>query len=1684
MTAFSDYGALRALALDADGPEEGVTVNQRSLVEKILARYSGEWTTLRELIQNAADAGATKVIIRYETNPSTSVAAPPAFDIRHVVRHHSLKRIVVTNDGKAFGPDDWARLKSIASGNPDEDKIGAFGVGFYSVFGETEAPVVFSGGEALAFYWKGNALMTRKMKVPERSLPADPSQTCFVLDLRESSPIPDLLSLGRFLATSLTFVGLQRIELWLDDVNVLTLVKKAALGVGVSIAGDIETQTKEGFMRVMSVQREMVQIDAKYSKIIGWKPPQPSILGATSAAASTDSLRGFFSRLTSANKPRQESAPRQETEPEDLSSLVLNRSIFLHIYTADIRPSITGNFAKELERATKKKPPRTTRVALLSPIYDASKSTVSVDVFSTILPKTSGKVFIGFPTAQTTGLLCHLSMPSSIPTVERESLDFQARWVMTWNAELMRAAGILCRIVWTAEMDSINKRFEEQSKGTSKDASVVALTPEAIQLFKQHTFQESTPLAKVKQLLEEAFWTSSKKASIDIWSSHGVQPSYRVRLPLPEELKFLQGSLPVIPPALETGAPEFIARLTEYGLLTEVTVSDIHQALENQTLDHSQVSAFLAYCAKGIRQGKLSLDAVRRLMEVAITTLEGDRYLALKNVKYFLSLSRIPANLPHPPETAPFSCTKSLPRADLEILGWHELQPTAWVKYLLESSGGKGLPTSQDMTASPTFSAQVLAVLSKCWDTLDPPSKNTIVKLLTANTIMPTKMGMKTPGESYFPTVKFFSELPVVSGLNGVKEKILVTLGVRKTLELDKIFALLSEDRSSSQTTKWSSVDLIKYLTSISKDLPAADVERLRQTQICQAESRTDPSKPSSEHYRASQLYEPKEALRTLELPLLHWPGVYRSGSPEARFLTSLGLQVNPTAMDLVQLMEKTPATGNADLHDRLMTFFITNYHVLGYAMTPTVKMTQRFLPIEGGDIKHLVPPTDCFVNEEAALFGFQTIKKSLRQHASKFGVNENPPFQACVRHLINSPPQSRSEARNKYAYLARRLRDAHNDILETLSNSLIVPVAVDEPGTTTSPSKRGQISRLQTPRTCFIGDGAGLGGIFDFVDFGSEANAFLLACGSKHSPSEVEIASLLAREPARILGTLDSAEKYLALLARLAASTSKLKQDKNLVRTLKNSRFLLASKDVAPAKDSKDAKSQRQDLEEEIIDPEEEPSLKVWSLAKAEDIIIVDEFRSYSLFKSHLLTAPQEELLEDFYQWLGSPPLSSLVVEEPRIGAPIENQHEAAKLRTLINERIRLLLHDYPKDGIRHDARWVNDNLHVRVVTTLSLRRSLRQLSVSEKTTAATTHTARPGWTLWITTNYDIFQVSQALVNLLLVRPKPHSTLTLELLLSRKLLELRARGYNVDRILRAKAAEARIAEDERQRQMVEERRLEQEQVTKPVDNHPTQITEKTPLPGPDPAMPGTFIESPPHNQQLDLATELSNASRKTKGIFSSVARRLGLEDASSGSRAPNGVAESKKQEQKPIITPQDVEKNLGKALQALRPHDSSSLFSRPTSKTVEECATYCDDTGGQDLALRGTTSSGINIFCGRSVSDPTFFIANKKPRLELFAKLLKDCAEIFNLPNLHCLHIFMDNGDTVAFNRRGSIFANFQFFQLLHFEAIDRQQRGVDGSGGTGAYGDALFYWYTILCHELAHNLVSTHSSAHSFWV
>jgi len=305
-----DFNALRAQTLDSGADEEAVTVNTRALIDKVLARYSGEWTTLRELIQNAADASATKVTIRFETIPSATIPLPqdasPSSLLKHAVQHHTLKRLVVTNNGQPFNENDWTRLKRIAEGNPDETKIGAFGVGFYSTFADCEEPFVSSGREAMAFFWKKNSLFTRRLKLPEGDGNMD---TNFVLDFRDTtSTIPSLLSLGQFLASSLTFVGIERIELWIDQWNILSLNKKTSPSQDIPIVREVEPKTEDGFMKVTKVSKELAQIDGEWMPIVAFNPSQS---GATRSTKGEDapSLRKFFSRLAGGAQQEESSTP-------------------------------------------------------------------------------------------------------------------------------------------------------------------------------------------------------------------------------------------------------------------------------------------------------------------------------------------------------------------------------------------------------------------------------------------------------------------------------------------------------------------------------------------------------------------------------------------------------------------------------------------------------------------------------------------------------------------------------------------------------------------------------------------------------------------------------------------------------------------------------------------------------------------------------------------------------------------------------------------------------------------------------------------------------------------------------------------------------------------------------------------------------------------------------------------------------------------------------------------------------------------------------------------------------------------------------------------------------------------------------------------------------------------------------
>ncbi|CAK7272006.1 hypothetical protein SEPCBS57363_004913 [Sporothrix epigloea] len=1912
-----DYSKLRATALSQGEAEEAVTVDTRALIDKVLARYSGEWTTLRELIQNAADAQASTVKIKWETTPSTTVPLPAGAGtnsnalLRHTILHHTLRRLLVENDGQAFSSTDWARLKRIAEGNPDETKIGAFGVGFYSVFADCEEPFIRSGREAMAFYWKGNALFTRKMVLPDDALTTEQlDKTTFVLDYRNATTaLPNLLSVCQFLATSLTFVALQRIEFWIDDWMILDLHKKLSPSAAVAMPRHLDARTKEGLMTVAGVDRFSAQIDAIYMHAVSWKPQTTTSgsgstggnasgtasSGNSSNSKSTDtygmssgdlpSLRSFFSRLTGSssasaaqkeqrNKAAHEERLAQETLQQNLSSQG-RASIFLRVTSAAVKTNVSSTFAAELARATKKPPPKVTKMAILTSTYDdvmaaeeatkvasitasttaatATQKPASLpptvpsqpapppyspaipqaDIFASVLPskKPGGRIFIGFPTMQTTGGGMHISAPSLIPTVEREAIDLNARYVRNWNMELLRVAGILTRLAFINEMEDLGTKFRQfvdvnrataAGAGAVKNKNVVPIptaaevakfVPEALHVLKTYTFNDSTPSSYVGQIVEEAFWTASKLPSLDVFSSRGVLSTTKVRMGSPEVSKFVDG-IPVIVDQMKDNT--FVKKLHDFGIIQEATMEDVKSELESKPLSRDQLIHFVKWIGNGALSGELDPPSVRQLLQVAVASVVEDdvastkdvdtkgntsgpnvSIIELRSIKTFLWANKIPASLPLPPSTIPYSITGAIPVPPLHALGWASLDFVPWMEYLINARATLGV--EKDITVNPTFSAQVLLVLSKNWDNLSSAHKTTIIALLKQHTTMPTRTGMKKPDEAFFPSVKLFDDLPVVAtNCQHLKDKFLQALGVRKTIDLDTIFTrLLSQPHAAATTASvggpekstaaappapakknWSHVELIKYLASVRGDIPSNDIAKLRKTAFCPAEAGPPGQEcqvPSVKFYRPEQLFEPSAAVRELGFPILQWPdqtnNYYRKSNPEGQFLSSLGLRQYPSVTELLEKM----VSQDHGLRDKARAYYTAHHQTHGYTSYPMYKTTMAILPVQDAvgnsnannekrPQETLLPPSALYTNPNAAILGFPILHTSLLPHASKFGVAADPPTGECVKRLLAKPPQSNDAAVVMFTYFSTRLADLHGNSLVALQNGAFVPVvrktATNSAPTGFSNEKKASSSEPSganvsvehvKPGACYLGSSATYGNIFDFVDFGVNGNAFLFKCGSKSEPTKIEIARLACTEPARLLSTLQTTERYLALLRSLAEELPRLKNDSALYKQLQSSPFLLASREISRQKGqlpalrgsgaasklfSSTQASAAHDNDEN--DDDDEPPIRQYQLSSARNISILDDYISYRLFKDKLMCAPEEDALEAFYLALGAQKLSNVVQEDIRIGMRSPNQDEATKLRSFVLERSKIFLYEYQKyrhDAIKHDIRWLEKHLAVELVQAVSLRRSLRssvETHTEKRYAASARDSTGPGYTLYVASKarVDMYQVGQAVCQLVLSRPSQQAYFFFEPFLKLDLLDLRARGYNVDRILRAKAAEARIAEEERRKALEEEqeriRANEREWVersqTERAQNAATAAAVATAarsdVQRADGKMPGAFDEeddaalihdSPGAEQERVRQQQtqmMQNAARKNKGLFSGLTRRLGLEkpeptasatlstttavagedslsrqpvDSRAGGASQADGTPSTLSDEGKVTSPAAVQQNMLNAINATRPYGSESLYTPPTTNVVKEQATYCDSTHAHDLVMIAQAPRGMNVFLDRGATTPAAeFLAKNGSVVASFESLLRDVAAVYDLaPGV--VQIYYDaTGPTIAFNTSGSIFCNLRFFMQLHFHRMQ-----VMGAVGKQARVDGTVWWWVVLAHELAHNLESSHNASHSYY-
>lgn len=219
-----------------------------------------------------------------------------------------------------------------------------------------------------------------------------------------------------------------------------------------------------------------------------------------------------------------------------------------------------------------------------------------------------------------------------------------------------------------------------------------------------------------------------------------------------------------------------------------------------------------------------------------------------------------------------------------------------------------------------------------------------------------------------------------------------------------------------------------------------------------------------------------------------------------------------------------------------------------------------------------------------------------------------------CVNRLLTRPPQNRRDATTLFGYFASRLGELGQNSVAKIADARIVPV-ISKNQTANGymnekASDHGDMRHL-TPRQCYLGSSSIYGDIFDFVDFGDEANTFLQKCGSKNEPTKLELATLACKEPARLLGIMQSPEKYLDLLRTLADELPMLKRDKALFKQMRQSKFLLGSVELPGNKETAKSRASNglqfadagYDSEPEDI---EDPPIKQFQLALPSQIVVV----------------------------------------------------------------------------------------------------------------------------------------------------------------------------------------------------------------------------------------------------------------------------------------------------------------------------------------------------------------------------------------------------------------------------------------------------------------------------------------------
>lgn len=1518
-------------------------------------------------------------------------------------------RLTIKNNGLYFNDDDWGRLREVAKGNPDETKIGAFGVGFYSVFEVTDEPLVHSGSSIMSFYFHEDQLCYRQETVKD-------SQGWTIMDLpyREPQELPNLPKFIEFLIQSFIFIPLESVRLQVDGTQIFQLKKSLSPPVITPAPkGELDCASPDKTMRLHEWKREDCQLSISYLntkyRIFGLKNLK---------------IEGYSELSTS----------------------------FLRV-TGKIFTYVSPAFAENLKATIMKPPPKEASISIIS--HKSSSEKLPEAVHKLLFPTEANqaKLYIGFPTKQTSSLKFHMSMNQLIPTMERAAVDLSNAHVKDWNAQLLHMAGLVVRILYNYEAKELQQHFPSDE--------FVDLASEFVN---KYDVSYSSPEASVSLRIKAGFWKSGKAVLIP--TQHGMVSSLTSRYA--PDVTFMR-KLSVIPQQLYDVAKNFFIAAIEHSALKTLDIHDVLQEVQKGPISKDQFSGLLKYY---LDRFQINTDNFKRFQNVLKNTsvYEGDqdKVIYIKDFDCYQDPHTIPESFPIPHTCMPRSLAPDIPLTKIRLLYPQVLDVVDWALF---AATYDALPENLDMRKSIPFAETALSHISRFWKSFNSDDRSELIRELGRVACVPTQHGLQRPYETYLAPIEMFEDLPVRTSDLAASKHFLTDIGVRETVNVETVIEAI---QNPTPGKLWSNAELLQYLCKNKALFTKSDLEIMKVAKFLRA------NEHDNNLYSAAQLYSPNADLRTLHFNCIRWKNWF-DNSPEAEFLYELGLKKFPPQQTILELAhdvdhymlsaKESKAPDNCDI---ALKYYCENFERNNYNALEAFGTSSHCIPCIQNGKRTKQRPLDCYISSKAALFGFPVVAEYFEKDAYKFNIRAMDPLVSkLVDRLYNDPPKTFEDAEAKFSALSTLVNSFTKDDIEILKDKNFIPFQVNQKGVTSIihlPPSRVFFAQPKGNKSKFYHI------LFRYSNFSVTSHPFLSTVGVLKEPSMKDVAQAMIKKPTVFFHLAETPKQYLELLIDMSLEWDSVAGDAELVKTLKNTPFLLAVKHIPV-----------QETEKKKLDRYES---RVNVQAKPSEIVIVDNVLYYNLFKDSIMTAPHEKTIEQFYIKLGAKRLSDIIEETRAVGRLLKGHDDVDKVKALVNERAFLFMQS-TRDNVSSKADMVLDQLSVVAVE--NIERRLRMISsrehsssrVAKSNSTACLEVKKKGSvtsTLYfVPDQLDWFEVSVALVGYLVDNPTPDSVIIFETMLRSSLWELQRKGFNTIEMLR------KFGRDEDEFDSVGSR-SERERIIAEAQAEfgVTQLTAA----------------------DREVAAPVVPAVAKKGSFFS---RLFGASDDPKPKKAPppkkdKGKRASNSYSTKPVSNNNvhfskrkpETAYNLNKGLTASRAYTKGMFHDTFGASQVEpdKANHMCDNSNA--LYLKKTTKQfkqgptlfimPPSMFDGGSSKD-TVLSPEWEIEFQRFSFVLHTLTQtVFSHLKWDAVNIFLDETSaTIAFNTHGALFFNLTYFVWNSVTATRMPGTKLRGWGSGADEWDVLKqlnYWFPIVAHEVAHNLANSHGVTHNHFM